>query len=211
MPTAEKLPNYARVNVRESKSVPTFQPKTNPPQVSAKPAGITPQKQELSVKVPPQLQRANREVKKEAPVLNLSTLGTKVNVRKEPDINSRSLEILDEGVPVISKQHEQKSDGVWYKVTLPGGREGWIRGDLLKPRIGEKGEHGGDFKRITGDDVNLRAGAGKRKDSLGKLYTGHLVEVVGESGAWRKVYTQTGKVGWVHSNYIGERERYKQF
>ena len=155
----------------------------------------------------------NREVEKDVPeaVLKLSTFGTKVNVRRRPDINSDSLAMLDEGVPVEANDHTQRSDGVWYKVRIPGGQEGWIRGELLKPRIGDKGEHGGVLMRVTGDELNLRDGPGKRHTSIGKLYIGHLVEVVGRSGAWRKVYTQTGELGWVHGGYIGERKRYSTF
>lgn len=171
------------------------------------------QKPGLSGKVLSQPEQRSREVEKDvpAPVLKLSTLGTKINVRKRPDINSESLEVLDEGVPVVAKEHTRKSDGTWYKVTIPSGIEGWIRGELLKPRISDKGEHGGVLMRVTGDELNLRDGPGKRRTSIGKLYIGHLVEVVGRSGAWRKVYTQTGELGWVHGGYLGERKRYSTF
>ena len=209
MPAAKQPSDYATlVSSAEVQRAPAKQPES-----PAAPPKKTPPQAPAKTTATVQTTRQNpgsREVEKDVPKpkLKLSTLGTKVNVRTRPDINAASLAVLDEGVPVEAGEHRQKSDGVWYKVTLPGGAEGWIRSDLLRQRIGDKGEHGGVFMRVTGDELNLREGPGTKYASIGKLYVGHLVEVIGQSKAWRKVCTQTGKVGWVHSKYLGQRRRY---
>ena len=225
--TTQNPSDHVQVEAKALARIPPSSLHTGKTQHQTKPAEVTPKKHvnptvnttQQNTTLVGKIQQAaqheyrSRDVKKDVPAtsLKLSTLGTKINVRRRPDINSDSLEMLDEGVPVEAKEHEQRSDGVWYKVTIPGGREGWIRSELLKPRIGDKGEHGGVFMRVVGDDVNLRTGPSKKNSSIGKLYTGHLVEVVGSSGVWRKVYTQTGDRGWVHSGFLGKRQRFKTF
>ena len=137
-----------------------------------------------------------------------SIKGTQVNMRTEPDMNSNSVTRLDEGTPV----EVIETRGRWYHVRLSSGKTGWVFSDYIQNRLDNRGTHGGEYKSVNGDEVNLRSGPGRRYNSLAKLYDGHLVEEVERSSrngeTWSRVYTPDGREGWIMSRYIRNRRSF---
>ena len=144
--------------------------------------------------------------------VSMSIRGTKVNLRRSPDINSQSYLLLDEGTSIKVLRKEAKGDDVWLFIRLSSGKEGWIFGDYAQEKLNEVGEHGGDFMAIKGMDVNLRKGPNKKTTSVAKLNDGNLVEVMyykfQNDGRWYFVHTLNGQSGWIFGNYLRDRQNF---
>ena len=142
----------------------------------------------------------------------MSIRGTKINLRRSPDINSKSDLLLDEGTPIKVLRQEAQGDNVWLFIRLESGKEGWIFGDYAQEKLNEVGEHGGDFMAIKGMDVNLRKGPNKKTTSVAKLNDGNLVEVMyykfQNDGRWYFVHTLNGQSGWIFGNYLRNRKNF---
>ena len=152
------------------------------------------------------------ETEKDETQVLMSIRGTKINLRRAPDINARSDVLLDEGTPVEVIHRDTKADEVWFFVRLDSGREGWVLGDYTRERLRATGEHGGDFMAIKGTDVNLRSGPSKKTSSVAKLNDGNLIEVmyykIQKDGKWYFIHTLNGKSGWVFGNYLRNRRSF---
>ena len=140
---------------------------------------------------------------------------TKIFLRSIPDTTDKDSEIiskLDEGISVEALQENTYSDGQkWFLVKIPDGKEGWIFGDYIRDRINSRGEHGGIYRAINGNDINLRTSPNTSPESkFGKLDDGNLVEVIRTIGSgdnkWSFVYTIDGKPGWVFNKYIRDMQ-----
>lgn len=59
----------------------------------------------------------------------------------------------------------------------------------------EKGE-------ISASALNIRSGPSVKESKVGKLYKGHIVEVLEKSQGWYKIKASNGLVGWGSSEYI---------
>ena len=144
--------------------------------------------------------------------MSMSIRGTKVNLRRSPDINSKSDLLLDEGTPIKVLRKEAQGDGIWLFIRLDSGKEGWIFGDYAQEKLNEVGEHGGDFMAIKGMDVNLRKGPNKKTTSVAKLNDGNLVEIMyykfQNDGRWYFVHTLNGQSGWIFGNYLRDRKNF---
>ncbi len=57
-----------------------------------------------------------------------------------------------------------------------------------------------NYIRCTGDNVNLRAGAGTEYSTLGQAEKGENYAVVGKSGSWYKTYYR-GKTAYIYASY----------
>jgi len=55
---------------------------------------------------------------------------------------------------------------------------------------------------ISGDDVNMRSGAGKKYKVIWKLGSGFPLKVLRRSGSWVRVQDFEGTIGWVHKNVV---------
>ena len=140
--------------------------------------------------------------------LQRSTRGTKVNLRTRPDAESDSILKLYEGTPIEVLAEKNN----WYKVKIPDGDTGWIFGEFIVNRLGDKGSHGGNYMSISADDVHLRSSYSRKSASIMKLNEGNLVEGVGKKsrsdGTWYNVYTRDGTQGWVFGKYVKRRSYY---
>ena len=148
-------------------------------------------------------------------IIYASTLGTQVNARAFPTVDSASLAHLEEGTPIDIIDYSDKPDGRWVLAVMPDGSKGWISARYMQPRLGVKGEHGGDFMRVRVDDLNLREAPNRQSTSLAKLYEGHLVEIINKTSVkqrkgretWYQVFTMKGEKGWVLGSYLKPYQR----
>lgn len=141
-----------------------------------------------------------------------SICGNKVFIRSYHNTDSSIIARLDEGTPLELIREENGEGGKWCYVKLDSGTTGWVFGDYVQGRLGTKGPHGGEYRSISADDVNLRSGPGRSYSSLGKLYEGHLVELLeqySQSGeTWYRIYTVKGQEGWVLRRYVRQRRKF---
>lgn len=62
-----------------------------------------------------------------------------------------------------------------------------------------------DWRVVTGDNVNLRAGPGTGNDVVASLSLGTRAEFLGSDGNWHRIRTSDGAVeGWIYAKYLGE-------
>jgi cell wall-associated NlpC family hydrolase len=118
--------------------------------------------------------------------------GSIVNLRSKPDINSKIQDKLTKGtiVLVLSLQDD------WCNVLFEG-NSGWISKHYISIKEIRT------FKGIiSGNKVNLRTGSTINSDSLGYLYKGSEVGVMGKSGQWFKVISERGTKGWISKDYV---------
>jgi hypothetical protein len=59
---------------------------------------------------------------------------------------------------------------------------------------------------ITGDEVRIRKGPGKKFEVLGHLNKGDKVVVHRARGEWRLITTSSGEKGWVHEDFVEVRK-----
>lgn len=57
-------------------------------------------------------------------------------------------------------------------------------------------------KVVDCDFLNVRDKASTKGKVVEKIYAGKFVEILKTSGSWYQVKTESGKVGWVSSNYV---------
>ena len=141
-----------------------------------------------------------------------SIRGNKVFMRSFHNTDANIIVRLDEGTPVELVSEENGEGGKWCYVKLDSGTTGWVFGEYVQGRLGTKGPHGGEYRSISADDVNLRSGPGRSYSSLGKLYEGHLVEFIEQRSqgneTWFRVYTTKGQEGWVLRKYVRQRRKF---
>ena len=139
-----------------------------------------------------------------------SIRGTYVNLRELPNTNSESLEKLDEGTPVEIIKEINTNGEKWYQVKLQSNKTGYVHSDYIQNFIGTKGIHGGEYKAVNGDEVNLRSGPGRSYSKVTKLYDGKIVELLEErtqnKETWCRVFTLDGQQGWILKRYIRDRK-----
>ena len=104
----------------------------------------------------------------------------------------------------------------WYKINYGSGT-GWVCGSYLKvtggstggsstpapaPSTSDSGESSTSFTgRVTASALNVRSGAGTNYGSIGMLYNGATVTVIGSASGWYKINYGSG-TGWVCGEYI---------
>jgi len=91
--------------------------------------------------------------------------------------------------------------GDWYKVSLSGGKVGWIAGWLVKP-AGQPGAKAielfseGDTV-ITDNLADLRSGPGADYPLSGRAQEGQRFTVLQKIGEWYRVRSASGQSGWL--------------
>ena len=128
-----------------------------------------------------------------------SIRGNKVFMRSSHNTDANIIVRFDEGTSVKLISEENGEGGKLCYVKLDSGTAGWFFGEYVQGRLGTREPHGGEYRSISADDVNLRSGPGRSYSSLGKLYEGHLVEVIEQRSqgneTWFRVHTTKGQEG----------------
>ena len=118
------------------------------------------------------------------------------NLRLRSD-STTSSKILDTApkndcVVVLSR------NGDWYKVNY-NLQEGWMHEDYLDVLQRENAELG--YGKITGNGVNVRAGAGTSHPSVSVAPKGSKCYILGVNDGWYKVIYQSS-VGYIRSDFV---------
>lgn len=97
-----------------------------------------------------------------------------------------------------------EQSGEWFKISLSNGAAGWVAGWLVNITTTPSGSPGGDETPgedksavVTGSVVNVRSGPGTNNAVNGQVYQGQVLDILGQSGDWYQVQTNTGLTGWV--------------
>ncbi|MGE4618173.1 MAG: hypothetical protein AAEJ04_00030 [Planctomycetota bacterium] len=124
--------------------------------------------------------------------------GSVVNIRTGPSLNHFSFLRLRRGVSLISVGGQ----GDWIEVAVPSDRPVWIHNDYLVSD--------GDFARVNGSRVRLRATAGTQHAPLGLTESGQRLTPTGktsEDGSWVEVLAPLNAHAWIHGDYIRRTDR----
>lgn len=128
-------------------------------------------------------------------------------------LNIRSGPSTDTAVVGSLKQNQKitiiSAEGDWYKISI-NGTTGYVAARFVT--TGASGDNGSQSTTPSGSTgtvntsvLNVRAGAGTNTNSLGFIYSGTKVNILGTEGKWYKVTVSVnGKetTGYVHSDYI---------
>ena len=117
-----------------------------------------------------------------------------VNVRKQAGMDSKVITCLKKGTRV----KKTGADGHWIAIKTKG-RTGYIYYKYLKKAAGKK-------LYVKADAVNLRRKPTTKSASLGLLYRGRKVLVLGSRKGWYKVKTGKGKTGYVCKKYMSKKK-----
>lgn len=118
--------------------------------------------------------------------------GDQVNLRESPSTSAAVITRLSEGTQVTVVG---STDG-WYNVST-GGATGWINAQYLA--VGDAASVTGF---ISGDNVNIRNGAGLWAEVVTRLSDGDKISVVGRSEDWINVQLANGTSGWVRKDFV---------
>ncbi|NRA74896.1 MAG: hypothetical protein HRU16_03065 [Planctomycetes bacterium] len=119
--------------------------------------------------------------------------GSLVNIRTGPSLNHYSFLRLRDGSSLISVGGQ----GDWIEVAVPSDRPVWIHNDYLVTE--------GDFFKVTGSRVRLRATAGTSHAPLGLSEPGQVLVPTGKvsgGGSWVEVLAPLNAHAWIHGDYI---------
>lgn len=119
--------------------------------------------------------------------------GSVVNIRTGPSLNHYSFLRLRGGTPLISLGGQ----GDWIEIAVPCDRPVWIHSDYL---VAE-----GDYFRVNGSRVRLRATSGTNHAPLGLSELGQLLVPTGKvstDDAWVEVLAPLNAHAWIHGDYI---------
>ncbi len=111
------------------------------------------------------------------------------NVRDGPGTNFTQIDRIQMGSPVIQLDKQ----GDWFRVKLPSGKEGWIRGDLLTETASQL---------VTNDRVNIRKGPGTIYEVLIEVPKNTPLIKMDEQDGWYQVKLPDNQVGWIRSDMV---------
>lgn len=118
-----------------------------------------------------------------------------LNLREAPSTSAKVLDQLKKGDLLT---FIESSNG-WSKVSIHE-ITGWVLGKyVIKAEEVEETEKAGI---ITGNDVNVRKGAGLTYEVITKLDKGEKIAVTETSDGWCRIKTDKGVSGWVSSKYV---------
>ena len=117
-----------------------------------------------------------------------------LRLRSDSTINSKILDTAPKSdcVVVLSR------NGDWYKVNY-NLQEGWMHEDYLDVLQRENAELG--YGKITGNGVNVRAGAGTSHRSVAVASKGSKCYILGVNDGWYKVIYQSS-IGYIRSDFV---------
>ncbi|MBQ6796088.1 MAG: SH3 domain-containing protein [Clostridia bacterium] len=114
-----------------------------------------------------------------------------LNVRSSTTTTSDVLTKVSRG----SEVEIVASDGVWYRILLPDGREGFVKTEYVtaNPAV---------FGVVTASELFVRASTGTLSTALTTLPYGTVVELLAYDGYWYKISYRNGQKGYVSADYI---------
>lgn len=118
-----------------------------------------------------------------------------LNLRETPDTSSKVLRQLKNG----NQLNVLENSNGWFRVTSDG-LTGWVSGTYVKKA--EEKTVTVQYGKITGNNVNFRKGPGTGYGVISRMNKGDVLTIIELSGAWYKVKTSGGTIGWVSSSYI---------
>ncbi len=121
---------------------------------------------------------------------------TALNLRSEANTASASQTLIPGGAFLLV---EKKLDG-WYKV-LYNGKEGYAAAEFIDFYETISGSYGCKAV-VSGNFVRLRSEPSTEGMILGHYDTGAQFSVLGVSGQWIQVKSDTGLEGYIHSDYL---------
>ena len=120
--------------------------------------------------------------------------GSSVRLRSSANTDSKVVDTTNKGevVVIVSKNDD------WYKVIYDL-KEGYIHSDYVNASKSGGAELG--YGKITGNDVNLRSGAGTSYSKVVRGDKGDQVYIVGIENGWYKVIFKN-KVCYIRSDFV---------
>ena len=105
----------------------------------------------------------------------------------------------------------------WYHVGIPGGADGWVRGEFLTIEPSVKGRlldaieipdaNPAMVGRTTDNQVNLRLGPDSKYAKVSTVNVNAQLALVGKYNDWYKVKLSDGKMAWIFTDYLSVTER----
>jgi len=136
-----------------------------------------------------------------------------LSLRDGPGTNYISVGKLQAGAQLDLLEHYQD----WFHVGIPGGNDGWVRGDFLRIDNGVvervlTAEAVPDpspalVGTITDNGVNLRKGPDSRYIKVGGAGAGMQVTLLGKYKDWFQVRLSSGSKAWVFNDLLNITER----
>ncbi|MCL6548146.1 MAG: SH3 domain-containing protein [Alicyclobacillus sp.] len=116
--------------------------------------------------------------------------GTGVNIRAAPGLDATVISQVNRGAVLTLTGWEPG----WYRIRLSGGRTAYIASAYVKPE---------NLGKVTGDDVNFRAGPSLKSPVIGVLSYGDEFVALGFSGdqQWLHIRLMDGREGYVSAQY----------
>jgi N-acetylmuramoyl-L-alanine amidase len=132
--------------------------------------------------------------------------GESLNIRSGPGTNHSIVAqaVRGDKLPVLEKRND------WYRVTVPGGKQGWVAGWRVKvkkavPAVSKPGPNHVQADvavtrqdaLITADIVNVRSGAGTGFQIVSKVKKGEKHAIIGQEKNWLQLDLGNGIKGWI--------------
>ena len=121
-----------------------------------------------------------------------------LNLREYPDMSSRVLRILFNGVPmpVLDEQNG------WVHVDV-NGLKGYVRAEYVSFGYGPRGVGVATVKSPRNSGVNVRQGPDYNAVSLGQIAGDRYVTVLERGNGWHRVYAD-GLTGFMSADYLAD-------
>ncbi len=114
-----------------------------------------------------------------------------LNVRSSTNTSAEVLTKVSNGTEI----EILASDGLWYKVKLSDGTEGYVSADYVTA-------HDAIFGVVTASNLFVRSSTGTLSSAITTLPYGAVVELLAYDGAWYKIKFGNGSEGYVSADYI---------
>lgn len=111
------------------------------------------------------------------------------NIRQSYTTNSEVKRRVSAGTPLVNISSQDN----WYRVHMPDGEIGWIRGDLAS-----------DHREIliTNQACNVRQGPSTDYPEINRLSAGTIVTQSKKEGEWFRVLQPDDKPGWIREDLL---------
>lgn len=125
-----------------------------------------------------------------------------------PKYTSQQLEVLDDLTRDILEEydildivsHEEIDTRGWK--TDPGPAFPMERYTRLLHQANMDRDDDSDPYQVTAGSLNVRGGPGTEFSKIGKIKRGDIVNVIDESGVWKRIDLDGNDDGWVHGGYL---------
>lgn len=133
-----------------------------------------------------------------------------VYTRNGPGTNFKIIDKFPLGtqLEVLEKGWDREGK-LWYKVRLPGNRQGWLAGWLVKISTLEKELVRSSPARsvrknalVIGNGVNIRSQPSLKSKVVAQANKGTELVVINQSQEWYRVQLADYKTGWIHTSLV---------